>query len=242
LIANSLTNYATQSYVTGRGYITTSSLSVTTGSAVSGGALAYSTTTGVFTFNPATTYTLTTATASVVGGIKVGSGLAIDGDGTLSATAQALSTATASVLGGVKIGSGITISGDGTISAAAISTASFLVNNLTAIGSTTVKDVRDTIYSIGNTSTTVTIDPTNGDIQTLTAVGNITINGFVNPVSGQTVTLIITQDGVGSRTLTSTMKFANGYSKLTTAPNAIDMMTISYIGSTYYASLVINFS
>ena len=231
MIANSLTNYTTTASVQ---------------TLIANSLTNYITSASVRTIiaNSLTNYltSINTATASAVGGIKVGSGLAIDGDGTLSATAQALSTATASVLGGVKIGSGITISGDGTISAAAISTASFLVNNLTAIGSTTVKDVRDTIYSIGNTSTTVTIDPTNGDIQTLTAVGNITINGFVNPVSGQTVTLIITQDGVGSRTLTSTMKFANGYSKLTTAPNAIDMMTISYIGSTYYASLVINFS
>ena len=86
LIANSLTNYATQTYVTTRGYITSSSLSVTTGSAVSGGALAYSTTTGVFTFNPATAYTLSTATASTLGGVKIGTGINAAVDGTISVT------------------------------------------------------------------------------------------------------------------------------------------------------------
>ena len=85
LIANSLTNYATQTYVTTRGYISSSSLSVATGSAVSGGALAYSTTTGVFTFNPATAYSLTTATSSALGGVKIGSGINAAGDGTISA-------------------------------------------------------------------------------------------------------------------------------------------------------------
>ena len=81
-----LATYATQTYVTTRGYISSSSLSVATGSAVSGGALAYSTTTGVFTFNPATAYSLTTATSSALGGVKIGSGINAAGDGTISVT------------------------------------------------------------------------------------------------------------------------------------------------------------
>lgn len=62
-------------------------------------------------------YTLPKASATVLGGVKVGSNLSIDSSGKLSATAQGytLPTATATVLGGVKIGTGISIA-DGVIS------------------------------------------------------------------------------------------------------------------------------
>ncbi len=73
----------------------------------------------------ATPYTLPTASASVLGGVKVGSGLSIDGAGVLTATAQALTPATASVLGGVKVGTGLSVLGDGTLSTS-IATASVL--------------------------------------------------------------------------------------------------------------------
>ena len=52
------------------------------------------------------------ATASALGGVKVGSGLSITSDGTLSAP-----PATASTLGGVKVGSGLSVTSDGTLSA-----------------------------------------------------------------------------------------------------------------------------
>lgn len=55
------------------------------------------------------------ASASTLGLIKVGSGLSIAGDGTLSAT-YSLPIASASTLGGIKIGSGLSIAGDGTVS------------------------------------------------------------------------------------------------------------------------------
>lgn len=57
------------------------------------------------------------ATPSKLGGIKVGSGLSVTQDGTLSANAQALEPATASKLGGIKVGSNLSITQDGTLSA-----------------------------------------------------------------------------------------------------------------------------
>ena len=96
----------------------------------------------------------------------------------------------------------------------------------------------ETVYAIGNSgATTLTPNFTNGSIQTITATGNFTLSAFTSPVSGQTITFIITQDGTGSRTLTSTMKFAGGFKTLSTAAGAIDILTVSYIGTTYYASL-----
>jgi hypothetical protein len=56
-------------------------------------------------------------------------------------------------------------------------------------------------------------------------------------VAGQSITLILTQDGTGSRLLTSTMKFAGGSKTLSTAANAVDIITVYYDGTTYWASL-----
>ena len=63
-------------------------------------------------------YSLPTATAYRLGGIKVGRGLSVTGDGTLSADAQeySLPTATAYRLGGVKVGDYLDIAADGTLS------------------------------------------------------------------------------------------------------------------------------
>ena len=112
------------------------------------------------------------------------------------------------------------------------------VAGLTVTSASTLKDIRETVYAIGNSgATTLTPDAANGSIQTITATGNFTLSAFSNPVSGQSITFIITQDGTGSRTLTSTMKFAGGSKTLSTAASSIDIMTVSYIGTTYYASL-----
>ena len=97
-------------------------------------------------------------------------------------------------------------------------------------------DIRETVFAL-TYAATITPDAANGSVQTVTLTGNVTFSAFTNPVSGQSITLIITQDATGSRTLTSTMLFAGGSKTLTTAANAVDILTVSYIGTTYYASL-----
>ena len=104
-------------------------------------------------------------------------------------------------------------------------------------------DIRETVFAIGNSgATTLTPNAANGSIQTITATGNFTLSAFTSPVSGQTITFIITQDATGSRTLTSTMKFSGASKTLSTAANSIDILTVSYIGTTYYASLAKGFA
>jgi len=62
-------------------------------------------------------YTLPTATASVLGGVKIGSGITIDGNGVISASSgYTLPSATTSTLGGVIVGAGLSVS-SGTVSA-----------------------------------------------------------------------------------------------------------------------------
>jgi hypothetical protein len=50
--------------------------------------------------------------------------------------------------------------------------------------------------------------------------------------------LILTQDGTGSRLLTSDLKYAGASKTLSTAASAIDVINIFYDGTNYLASLV----
>jgi hypothetical protein len=67
--------------------------------------------------------------------------------------------------------------------------------------------------------------------------GNITFSSISNIAAGQSFTLIVNQDATGSRTLTSTMKFAGNSKTLSTAASSIDIISVFYDGTTYYASL-----
>lgn len=55
-------------------------------------------------------YVLPPATASTLGGVKVGSGVSVTGDGTISVQGYTLPAATADTLGGVKVGTGLSAS------------------------------------------------------------------------------------------------------------------------------------
>ena len=71
--------------------------------------------------NKPTIYPTAIATSTILGGVKIGANINVDGDGTISVSfpsGYALPTATSTTLGGVKIGSNITVAGDGTISVA----------------------------------------------------------------------------------------------------------------------------
>ena len=76
---------------------------------------------GVGTWQQEYNYTLPTASSSVLGGIKVGNNLSIDGNGILSAIqgTYTLPTASSSVLGGIKVGNNLSIDSSGILSATA---------------------------------------------------------------------------------------------------------------------------
>jgi len=90
-------------------------------------------------------------------------------------------------------------------------------------------------YNLGTTSGTVAPNAVNGNVQSITLNGNLTLNAFTSPVAGQSITLIINTGGTG-RTLTSTMKFSGGEKTLSTT-NTTDILSIFYDGTTYWASL-----
>ena len=94
----------------------------------------------------------------------------------------------------------------------------------------TIKDYAETVYAGGNTSTAVTLDETNGNVQSFTMTGNCT---FTMPSgsglqSGTSLTLILTQDGTGSRTGAFTsVKWpgASAPTLTTTATTGVDILT-----------------
>jgi len=108
------------------------------------------------------------------------------------------------------------------------------VNNLQ------LDDYKETIYTGGSTTGTITPDVANGNVQSISLTGNITFNAFANAEAGQSMTLIIDTNGTG-RTLTSTMLFAGGTKTLSTT-DTTDIMTVFYDGTNYWASLATNFS
>ncbi len=105
------------------------------------------------------------------------------------------------------------------------------------IANTQLNRFQETVYAIGSTSGTITPDFVNGSIQTMTLTGSITMNTLANVIAGRSMTLIVTQGGSGSYTLTSSMLFAGGIKTLSTSVGAKDIISVFYDGSSYYASL-----
>jgi hypothetical protein len=63
------------------------------------------------------------------------------------------------------------------------------------------------------------------------------MNTLGNALAGRSMTLILTQDATGGRTLTSSMKFADGFTTLSPTASTTDIISVFYDGSTYYATL-----
>jgi hypothetical protein len=104
-------------------------------------------------------------------------------------------------------------------------------------GQTVLKNIEynEFIHSLGTTSGTVAPNVANGNVQTITLNGNLTLNAFTSPVAGQSLTLIVNTGGT-SRTLTSSMLFAGGEKTLSTT-NTTDIISVFYDGTNYWASL-----
>jgi len=104
------------------------------------------------------------------------------------------------------------------------------------------QDYKESVYTSLPTSGTWTLDPSNGTVQEVTITGGITINATDQSAleSGQTVTIVIKNANAG--TLTSDLKWAGGNKTLSTTSGATDIITISNLNGTYYASLAKGFA
>jgi len=86
-------------------------------------------------------------------------------------------------------------------------------------------------------STTIAVDATAAPVHSVTLGHNATFT-ISNMVSGQSIMIIITQDGTGSRTGTFTsVKFPGGAPTLSTGAGDIDVVSVFYDGTNYLGNI-----
>lgn len=120
-------------------------------------------------YQPAGTYltSLPVASTSTLGGVKIGSGLTVAADGTISAAAQyTLPTASSSVKGGIKVGTGLTMSSETLNHSNSITAKTTYGSTATTAsangGSITVTDIKYDAqgHITGSTDRTITLSQT----------------------------------------------------------------------------------
>ncbi len=97
----------------------------------------------------------------------------------------------------------------------------------------------DSVVTLGSISGSFTPDRSVYSVQKATLTGSITLNAPINMSTGQSLTLIFTQDATGNRIMTpdAAYKFAGNFKTLSTAGDSIDMLNMFYDGTTYYVTL-----
>lgn len=100
-------------------------------------------------------------------------------------------------------------------------------------------------FDEGDSGTTETIDwAANGNRQRSRLTGNVTFT-FTAPPGASNLILKVVQDGTGSRTATwpAAVDWQGGSAPtLSTAPNAVDLVTFYYDGTTYFGQFAGAFS
>lgn len=184
-----------------------------------------------------------TITPDGTGNVNINTDTIVLGDGSTQLTTDSATSNLA-----ISTNSGVS-SNSITLSAGANGDITFVLNGTGGVNFTGAEvfdlalvEYKEVIYTGGSTTGTITPDVANGNVQKITLSGNITFNAFANAAAGQSMTLIITQPATGGPyTLTSTMSFAGGNNTLTATNDAIDIMTVFYDGTDYYASLANDF-
>jgi len=170
--------------------------------------------------------------------------LKTNGSGQLSWTTPNSGTVTS--VSGTGTVNGISLSGTVTSTGSLTLSGTLDLSTPPAIGGTTAaavsatsltfKDPREAIYDLGTTGGTIAPNVSNGSVQKITLNSALTMNAFTSPVAGQSLTLII-YGGTAYTSITSTMKFAGGVKTLTGTASCIDILSVYYDGTTYFASL-----
>jgi len=113
-----------------------------------------------------------------------------------------------------------------------------------------MKDTSETVYNAGNISGAVSLDYTNGQYQYATLTGNVsslTITNWPASGSGAWMTLELTQDGTGGRTLSLSSAYKTAFGAgvtLTTTASARDKLYLQTkdAGTTIDVTVALNWS
>ena len=103
------------------------------------------------------------------------------------------------------------------------------------------KGYKETINTL-TSSASITVDADTASVHTVTLDTSATFT-LSNMTAGQSVSIIVTQDGTGTRTgAFSSVKFPSGVvNSLSTGANDIDIVNIFYDGTNYYGSVLRDF-
>lgn len=126
-----------------------------------------------------------------------------------------------------------------------------VANGFTSITSANITDERTfaglvaapTFLANGNSGTAATVNWSSATTQSFTLTGNCTFT-FSNPVLGDKLVLILTQDSTGSRTVTwpgSVLWSNDSAPSLTTTAGAVDMVGFIYNGTNYLGFSSLNY-
>ena len=207
-----------------------------------------------FTYNPSTGILTATGFAGALNGTvgattaSTGAFTTLSASSTVSGTGFSTYLASPPAIGGTAAAAGAftTLSASSTVSGTGFST---YLASPPAIGSTTAstgkftslefKNPIEPIFAItaGSGATTLAPDCANGSVQSfnMSTATSLTFNGFTNATAGQSLTIIVTNNTIS--TITSTMKWAGGVKTLTGTASAIDIISVYYDGTNYYASI-----
>ena len=184
--------------------------------------------------------TPTSGTVTSVGGTGTVNGLTLSGTvtssgnltlgGTLSGIGNSALTNSTITFGSTSVSLGETVSA---LNSVTIGNSSATTGKFTSLE---FKNPLEPIYDLGTTGGTIAPDAANGSVQKITLNSALTINAFTNPTAGESITLII-YGGTAYTSITSTMKFAGGIKTLTGTAGCIDILSIYYDGTNYFASL-----
>jgi hypothetical protein len=91
-------------------------------------------------------------------------------------------------------------------------------------------------------SASISVDASTAPVHTVTLATNATFT-ISNMVAGQSIMIIITQDGTGTRTGTfSSVKFPGGAPTLSTGAGDIDVISVFYDGTNYLGNIAQDFT
>lgn len=207
--------------------------------------------------------TLTASATATVSGTNTGDQTSVTGNaGTATAlqtartingtsfdgTANITVAAAAGTLTGATLAAGVTASSltsVGTLSALTMGGTLAAVDNL--VTRPYFQDYAEVVNAIGNSTGTLTVDYSSGNVATATLTGNITTFSITNPpATGRAgaLTLILTQDGTGSRTVTwgSSVKWSAGTAPTLSGANKVDIINLVTVnaGTTWRATASVN--
>ena len=167
-------------------------------------------------------YTLPPATATVLGGIKVGSGLSVTADGLLSVNQSAqIPVATATVLGGVTIpvASSVSVTGLGAIDVKVVTASTNAIN----------KDGTGALFALQATSTQAGVVQIGSGINTTTSASGATIISVPStPSYTLPVATATSLGGIKATNRPSTTSFVTGVNSTTGDLQFQEVNTTSY--------------